>query len=213
MPESDKSAYVVKHGNFVIINAGSFTGIPNSGVIMKAQGTMLGDKFSMKDVGDDEMAAFKLLEQTIGLQMEENYNFVDETANGDSLIIGKAGLNSSSDNTTRVGIPLDFSNLKYSFTRFPNQIKVEWKADESAYGSVTFTTTEADISLVQSGISQLKLTMKGIDIFIDLTTKSSVVIDHLAGGSTVKTRAVSFNTNGMNPLAVMQGIVVPSALV
>jgi hypothetical protein len=213
MNESEQSAYVIRVGNFLIINTLTFPDIPTDGTVMKADGILLGDYYSVRDVSDENMGLYKAKQLAIIENMEKDYNNVDEVANGDKTIIVKAGMNYSSDNTSRVGVPADFSNLKYSLSTTPNQIKIEWKADDNSYGTLTFTSTETNLALVQTGLFQLKLTIGTVDVLIDIATKASVEVKNLIGGTDVKSRAVKFNTNGMNLLAVLQIIGVPKALV
>ncbi len=125
----------------------------------------------------------------------------------------KAGVYYSSENTSRVGVPSEFTNLKYSVSTTPNQVTVEWRSDDTAYGSLVFTTTDVDISLIQTSLYQLKLTIGAVVVFIDISTKATVVVKNLTGATEVKSRAVKFNTNGMNLLAVLQTILVPQPLV
>ncbi len=81
--DSEQSAYVVRSGNFLITNTATFPGIPNAGTPLKADGLLLADYYSMRDVGDDEMALYKAKQASIILKMEQNYNYIDEIANGE----------------------------------------------------------------------------------------------------------------------------------
>jgi len=180
---------------------------------MKADGILLGDYYSVRDVSEENMATYKAKQAAIAVNMEKDYNYVDEVANGDKVIIAKAGMNYSSENTSRMGVPADFSNLKYSLSTTPNQIKIEWKVDDKAYGTLIFTSSELDVLLEQTGPFQLKLTIGTVVIFIDIATKATVEVKNLTGGTDVKSRAVKFNTNGMNLLAVLQTILVSKPLV
>ena len=208
-----KGGHMIKCGTFMTTNIGIFGGSPYAGTVILADGESLNTKNALRETSEEAMAEWVALDIASAAKMEMIYNYVDEVANGSSIIIAQAGLNYSSDNTTRVGAPANFSNLKYTSALLPNQIKVEWKSDETGYGSVTFTSEDLTYTIEQSGPSQLKLTVGTSVIYIDFTTKSTVVISNLIGGSLVKTRAIKFNTNGTNLLAVMQAIRVPQALI
>jgi hypothetical protein len=211
--EALQGGHMIKCGTFLTTNIGVFVASPYAGTVILADGGTLNNLHALRDTGADEIAAYVAFVNASAGKMEKIYNYVDEVANGSSIIIAQAGLNFSSDNTTRIGVPSDFTNLKYAPDTLPNQIKVEWKSDESAYGSVTFTSTDLTFTLEQSGLYQLKLTVGTTVIFIDFTTKATVIISNLIRGTTVKTRAIKFNTNGTNLLAVMQAKLVTQPLV
>jgi len=208
-----KGGHLIKCGTFLTTNIGVFVTPPYAGTVILADGESLNILHALRETSEEAMAAWVAKDIECAAKMEKIYNYVDEIANGSSVIIAQAGLNSSSDNTTRVGAPLNFSNLKYSPSLVANKIKVEWKSDETGNGSVTFTSEDMSYTIEQSGPSQLKLTIGTSVIYIDFTTKSTVLISNLVGGSLVKTRVIKFNTNGTNELAVMQTIRVPQALI
>ena len=207
--ENEKPTYLINHGNKLILNIVTFGSMPHSGTVMRGYGITLVGLLAAKD---DSEIAHNAYEDHLNIcldAMESNYNDIDLVAAGDADVIALAGVKSSSDNTARVGVPGNFVDLKYTMTNFGNKIKVEWFYDEMAYGTITITSADMAATFEQSGPSQLKLTVGSSVFFIDVTTKSYVLVEHLPGGSLVKTRAVKFNTNGMNPMVTMSPVMVP----
>ncbi len=209
LKEHEQPAYLIKHGNFLVTNSATFPAIPYSGIIMKADGVNLNNLLAMKDVGEVELAAYSAHLELCKGKMLSNYNDIDLVSNGSSTIIALAGVNSYGGAYARTGVPGAFGDIQYVVSNIANQIKIEWIADDLAYGSIMITATDPTLTVVRTGPLQLKINVKDIIIMVDLTTKANVVIENLVGGTVVKSSGVSFNPNGMNPLVNMKPIVVP----
>ncbi len=209
LSEFERPTYMNNHGTKLIANTLTFPEIPNTGPVIKAAALTLYGLLSLKNDGPVAEKAYQDHLAICKTKMENNYNDVDLVADGNAGTIALAGLKASSDNTARVGVPSNFVDLKYTMTNFGDKIKIEWGFDDLSYGTLTMTSTDMTATLEQSGPAQLKLTVGTSVFFIDVTTKSSVIVEHLTGGSLVRSRAVKFNTNGMNPMVTMNAVVVP----
>ena len=209
LSETEKAPYLINHGNKLILNIVTFPAMPHSGIIMRAHGITLVGLLAARFDSEPAEAAYQAELSLCHTTMEDNYNDIDLVAAGSEATILLAGVRAYSTITARTGSPAPFGDIKYVITSYANQIKIEWDADDLAYGSIMITTTDMTVSVEQSGPLQLKVTVGSAILFIDLITKHSVVVEHLIGGSVTKTSGVSFNPNGMNPVVNLKNVVVP----
>jgi hypothetical protein len=166
---------------------------------------------ALKDNGIEEEAAYVAFVIASKEKMFNNYNYIDGVAAGDATILALAGVNSYGGPYARTGVPNDFGDIKYVVSTVANQIKIEWIADDLAYGSIMVTTTDMTVTVVRTGPLQLTITVGTTILKIDLTTKSNVTVENLIGGTITKSSGVSFNPNGMNAVVNMKNIIVPLA--
>ena len=209
MTEHEQPTCMIRMGNALILNALTFTGITNSGASIKADGLSLVGFLADKHLGTEEEAAYQTFLDACKVKMFNNYNFIDNTASGSASIIVLAGVNSYGGPYARTGAPSDFGNIKYNVSNIANQIKIEWEADDLAYGSIMITTTDMTVTVVRTGPLQLTVTVGTTILKIDVTTKANVTVENLIGGTVTKSSGISFNPNGMNAVVNMKNIIVP----
>jgi hypothetical protein len=209
--ETAKVSTMLRHAAAILTNTLTFPAIPHNNVAVKAAALLLQDMEIAKDGSKEAQDNYDAQLEVCNEIMEANYNYVDLVGGGDSAINLLAGCNSESDNTSRTAAPGTPENIKLSYTRFGNQIKIEWETEDLSYGAVIISTTDATVTVVQSGPMQIKVTCGTTVIFIDLATKNNAVIANLTAGTTIVPSVVFFNPNGLSPIIKTTGKLVPSA--
>ena len=206
LKETERPVYLGKHGAYATTNAGTFPDLPNSGTIMSAGAVSLSLLLSLKDRSETDMGNYNTkLALLIGM-MEENYGNIADVADGNGAIIAKAGINSTSDNTTSIGAPGNAENVKYLIVDGSGEMMIVYNADKLAMGAVILTYTDETVVITKTGPMQLKITCGPISsqivIFVDLTTTIRTLIQHLTPGSKITSALGLFNRNGLSPVFV-----------
>src|SRR5665213_721776 len=115
LKEAEQPGYLVKHGAYATTNATVFPALPFAGTIITTHAGTLNTLYGLRHRSDIDMGKYTdEVKLCVGM-MEQNYNNIDDVADGNGTIIAKAGVNSSSTNTTRTAPPSTPANLKYIF--------------------------------------------------------------------------------------------------
>src|ERR1035438_6240152 len=104
LDEALQGGHMIRCGTYMTENILVFPDSPYAGTVISADGATLNGLYALKDRSEDDMAAYVAFVIASAAKMEKIYNYVDEVANGSSIIIAQAGLYFSSDNTTRVAV-------------------------------------------------------------------------------------------------------------
>jgi hypothetical protein len=209
LKEAEQPPYLRKHGNFITTNAGVFTGIPNIGSVILADSLILFNTYSDRDVSEIAMKAYTDQKAACELKMESNYNFVDLTAGGNGDVVALAGVKGTSTNTTRTGPAGKPENVKYVFVDNAGEMQITSDPDKLTYGSLIVTFADPSVTVVKSGNTQLKITVGGVDVFVDLTTTVKSLIQNLKKGMEINSSVVYFNPNGISPIGKPESVIVP----
>jgi len=210
LAEDKRPAYLIRMGAALTLNAGVFPDIPYAGSVITADALVLLGLLGVKDASDANMTAYNSGLAAIIAKVDENYDDIDLVAQGDALIVAKAGVNGTSGNTTRTGIPGEPENLKFEFAPGAGDIFLTREVDKLAMGSVIVTFTDPDITVVKSANTQLKITTAdGKFIFVDVVTVIKALIQSQQKKSEIMSVVANFNPNGLSPIASPTPAVVP----
>jgi len=206
LKEEARPVYLGKHGAYATTNATIFPDLPNSGTIMSAAAVSLSLLLSLKDRSEIDMGNYNTkLALCIGM-MEENYNNIADVADGSGTIIGKAGINSTSENTTSIGAPGNAENVKYVIVDGSGEMQIVYNTDKLAMGAVIFTYTDESVVITKTGPLQYKITSgpasAQVVVMFDLTTTIKPLIQNLIPGSKITSEVGLFNRNGLSPVLV-----------
>ena len=213
LKEAEQSGYLVKHGAYLTTNAGTFVGIINNGATITTHSGTINTLFGLKDRSIIDMKNYKDEVTLCSSMMLSNYDFIDNRSLGNGDIILLAGINATSQNTTRTGPPSIAEGLKYIFVDDAGEIQIGYDFDKLAMGAIIITFTDPSVIVEKIGAMQIKVTVgpveKPIVILIDLSTTIKTLIQHLTKGTEINSVVGLFNSNGLAPLASPAPVVVP----
>ncbi len=210
LPEGERPAYLLNHGDFITDNAGTFPDIVYDGATVVTAANKLFGYYSSRGKSDAAMTLYTKQEAYCLTIMESNYDTVDLVAQGNGDIVALAGVRGTSVSTARVGIPSTPAGAKFEFVDGAGEMILGRNSDKLAQGSIIVTFTDPKIIVVKSGDTQLKATAAdGSVIFIDVVTVIKALIQNQVKGTEIKSVIANFNTNGISPVASPEPIIVP----
>jgi len=209
LAEGDQPSYMGRMGPILKTNSGDFPEVLYPGTVITTHAGTLFNLFNAKDTSDDAMKAYHIEKALCSKMVNADYDGIDAVALGDGDIVAKGGVNGTSTNTTRVAPPGAGTEVKYKFSANTGQIGLGFKRDVAARGALVFTTDDKTVTIEASGDMQIKITVGTIVIFMDLTTGSDVLIQHLKKGMEITSTLALFNANGLSPLVTPPSVVIP----
>jgi hypothetical protein len=206
LTEEKRPIYMGKHGSYATTNSGEFPGLPNSGIVMSGHAVTLSNLLSLKDRSETDKSNYETELGICIMEMEENYNYINDVADGEGSKIALAGINSTSTNTTSIGAPGNAENVKYVMVDGSGEIQIVYNADKLAMGAVIFTYTDETVVITKTGPMQYKIAVgppaSPVVIMFDLTTTIKTLIQNLIAGSKITSELALFNRNGFSPVLV-----------
>jgi len=213
LKEGDQPAYLVRMGSFLTTNTATFPDIPNAGSVITGHAGTLLTKFGLKDTSETAMNAYITERDLVITKVEANYDDIDLVAQGDGVIVAKAGVRGTSASTASIGIPSTPENLKFAYVDEAGELQISRDVDSLALGSVIITFTDPAITVVKSGNTQLTINTGSdnrVEIHVDVSTTIKSIIQRLEEGKKTYSVVSNFNRNGISPVASPRPVTVPS---
>lgn len=186
--EEKQPVYLVKCGKYLTKNALTFPAITYDGTVVYNHGLNLLKCLGVKDTSDLDFQAYKLKLSDCETMMNILYNEIDGVAKGDAEIVAKAGVNGTSVNTARVGVPTIPKGLQYSFTEEVGELKLGYERDLLAHGAVIITFIDPLVEVKISGKHQILVTVGKVEVLIDVSTTINTVIQNLKVGKKTQSK-------------------------
>ncbi len=210
LPEAEQPGYLITHGDALTVNSGVFPDIPHDGTSITTKGGELLTTWGLRKKSVLAMKNYTDKLIVCKAWMEANYDDVDLVAQGDGDIVAKAGVNGTSTNTARIGIPSLPADVKYAFADLAGEILLMRAVDKLAMGGVTVTSAAAGLTVVRSSDTQLKITTAdGTVVFVDVETTVKTTVKNQIAGSKINSWIANFNTNGITDVASPAPVIVP----
>ncbi len=210
LKEVEQPSYLGTHADGITTNTTTFPDIPHDGTAVDTLSVALFTTYNRRNKSTLDMTNYTDTVATAIAWMEANYDYVDLIAQGNSDIVAKAGVNGTSTNTTRVGIPSIPGDVKYIFPDLAGEMIVSRTIDKLAMGSIAVTTFGGGVMVSRSSETQLKIsTPDGTTILVDVETTTKTTIKNLYAGAKINTAIANFNTNGISDVASPPPITVP----
>jgi hypothetical protein len=206
LKEAEQPIYLGKHGAYSTTNIGVYPAMPNTGTVMSGHAVTLSNLLSLKDRSETDKANYDTELAICVSEMEENYNYINDIADGEGAKIALAGINSTSINTTSIGAPGNAENVKYVIVDSSGEMQIVFNTDKLAMGAIIMTYTDSSVVITKTGPLQYKVTSgppaARVDVLIDLTTTIRTLIQNLTPGSKITSEVGLFNRNGLSPVLV-----------
>jgi len=212
LAEGLQPAYLIRVGGALTTNAGTFPVITFTGAQVTTHAITLLTLFGLKDNSTDAQDAYDAEKAICLPMMEEIYDGIDFTAQGDAIIVAKGGVNPTSVNTARIGIADAPANLHFESAPGAGDVFLLRDTDKLALGSVIVTFADITVRVIKSANTQLKITVppnaKDVDVFVDVVTVIKALIQTQVKLTEINAVVANYNTNGLSPVASPQPVVI-----